>query len=64
MSKIMDETIFFSLWFISQNSLWKLSTFRGYKAIYSRVCEKCKKSFFCETEGSSDSLAIGKSRKF
>ena len=35
--KIVDESIFFSLRFLSQNSLWKLSTFRGYKGIYSRV---------------------------
>ena len=39
----------FSLWFISQNSLWKLSTFCGYKGIYSRVCEECEKLFFCKT---------------
>ena len=26
----------FSLGFLSQNSLWKLFTFRGYKVIYSR----------------------------
>ena len=35
--KIVDESIFFSLGFFSQNSLWKLSTFRGYKGIYCRV---------------------------
>ena len=40
---------FFSLWFISQNSLWNLSTFYGYKGIYSRVCEECEKLFFCKT---------------
>ena len=31
---------YFSLGFLSQNSLWKLSTFRGYKGIYSRVYEE------------------------
>ena len=34
----------FSLGFLSQNSLWKLSTFRGYKGIYSRVCMECEES--------------------
>ena len=34
----------FSLEFLSQNSLWKLSTFRGYKGIYSRVCMECEES--------------------
>ena len=38
----------FSLGFFSQNSLWKLSTFRGYKGIYNRVCEECEKSFFLQ----------------
>ena len=33
---------YFSLGFLSQNSLWKLSTFRGYKGIYSRLCMECK----------------------
>ena len=38
MYKIVDELIFFfSLRFLSQNSLWKLSTFREYEGIYSRV---------------------------
>ena len=35
---------YFSLGFLSQNSLWKLSTFRGYKGIYSRVYQECKES--------------------
>ena len=47
----------FSLRFLSQNSLWKLSTFRGYKGIYSRIREECEKSFFCKIEHSSDSLS-------
>ena len=47
----------FSLGFLSQNSLWKLSTFCGYKGIYSRVCEECEMSNFCKTGCSSDSLS-------
>ena len=41
----------FSLGFFSQNSLWKLSTFREYKGIYSRVCEECEKTFFSAKQG-------------
>ena len=44
----------FSLGFLSQNSLWKFSTFRGYKGIYSNVCEECERSFFYKTGHSSD----------
>ena len=44
--KIVDESILFSLEFFSQNSLWKLSTFRGYKGIYSRVYEECERLVF------------------
>ena len=40
MMKIVDELILF----FSRVSLWKLSTFRGYKGIYSRVYEECKES--------------------
>ena len=36
----------FSLGFLSQNSLWKFSTFRGYKGIYSMVSEECEQSVF------------------
>ena len=36
----------FSLGFLSQNSLWKLSTFCGYKGIYSRVSEECEQLGF------------------
>ena len=46
---------YFSLGFLSQNSLWKLSTFRGYKGIYSSVCEKCEKSVFIQTGYAGDS---------
>ena len=56
MIKIMDESILFSLGFLSQNSLWKLSTFRGYKGIYSRVCKECEKLVFIQT-GHSGNLA-------
>ena len=34
----------FSQEFFSRNSLWKLSTFRGYKGIYSRVCIEYEES--------------------
>ena len=43
----------FSLGFLSQNSLWKPSTFCGYKGIYNSVCEECKKSVFTQTGHSS-----------
>ena len=36
----------FSLGFLSQNSLWKLSTFHGNKGIYSKVYEEYEKSVF------------------
>ena len=45
MSKILDESILV----FSRVSLWKLSTFRGYKGIYSSIREECEKSFFCKT---------------
>ena len=48
---------YFSLGFLSQNSLWKLSTFRGYKGIYNSVCEECEKSGFIQTGHSSDSAS-------
>ena len=54
----------FSLGFFSQNSLWKLSTFRRYMGIYSRVREECEKSFFHKIGCSSDSFATRMSRKF
>ena len=57
MSKIVDESIYFSLGFLSQNSLWKLFTFHGYKGIYSRVHEECEKSLFCKTGHSGDSVS-------
>ena len=51
----------FSLGFLSQNSLQKLSTFNGYKGIYSRVREECEKSFFYKIGHSSNSLSSGMS---
>ena len=47
----------FSLEFLSQNSLWTLFTFRGYKGIYSSVCEECEKSIFIQTGYSDDSAS-------
>ena len=56
--KIVDESIlFFSRVSLSQNSLWKLSTFRGYKGIYSGVYEECKKSCFNQTGYSGNSTS-------
>ena len=45
----------FSLGFLSQNSLWRLSTYHRYKGIYSGVFEECKKSGFNQTGHSGDS---------
>ena len=50
MSKIVDESILV----LSLKILWKLSTFRGYKGIYSRVREEFEKSFFYKTRHSGD----------
>ena len=47
----------FSLGFFPQNSLWKLSTFCGYKSIYSGVYEECKKSCFNQTGHFGDSAS-------
>ena len=58
----MSQSCFF-LGFLSQNSLWKLSIFRGYKGIYTRVREECEKSLFLQNRVSSDSFAIGISRE-
>ena len=46
MMKIVDKSILFSLGFLSQDSFWKLSTFRECKGIYSSVYEECEKSVF------------------
>ena len=47
----------FSLEFLFQNSLWKLSTFHGYKSIYSGVCKECEKSVFIQIGHSGDSVS-------
>ena len=41
----MDESILFFSRVSLSKFLWKLSTFRGYKGIYSGVYEECEKSF-------------------
>ena len=45
----MDESILFSLGFLSQNSLWKLSLNCGYKGIYIVGWEGMWKVIFCQT---------------
>ena len=45
----MDESILFSLGFLSQNSLWKLSLNRGYKGIYIVGWEGMWNVIFCQT---------------
>ena len=47
----------FSLGFLSQNSLWKLFTFCGYKGIYSGVYEECEKSYFNQIKHSGNSTS-------
>ena len=47
----------FSLGFLSQNSLWKLLTFLRDEGIYSRVCEECEKSFFYKIAHSGESAS-------
>ena len=49
--KIVDELILF----FSRVFLWKLSTFRGYKGIYSRMYEECERSGFKQTGHFGDS---------
>ena len=51
MMKIVDESILFFSRFLSQNSLWKLSTFHGYKGIYILGCAWNVKSQFCNKQG-------------
>ena len=45
----MNESILFSLGFLSQNSLWKLSLNRGYKSIYIVGWEGMWNVIFCQT---------------
>ena len=44
----MDESILFSLGFLSQNSLWKLSLNHGYKGIYIVGWEGMWNVIFCQ----------------
>ena len=62
--KIVDESILLFSRVSLSNSHWELSTFRGYKGIYSRVCEECEKSFFYKIGCSGNSLATGTSCEF
>ena len=48
--KSVDESILFSLGFLSQNSIWKLSIFRGYKGLYIVGCVWNAKSQFCNKQ--------------
>ena len=57
MMKLWISQSYFSLGFLSQNSLWKLFTFRGYKGIYSNVSEECEKLVFIQTGHSCDSAS-------
>ena len=50
----MDESILFSLGFLSQNSLWNLSLNRGYKGIYIIGWEGMWKVRFSQAGYSSD----------
>ena len=61
----MDESILFSLGFLSQNSLWKLSQNREYKGIYiySRARRNVKSQFFPNRVFWRLDLAIGLSRE-
>ena len=55
----------FSLWFLSQNSLWKLFTFHGYKSLYIIRWEGMwKVNFFLNRVVWRLGLATGLSRKF
>ena len=55
--KIMDESILFFSRVSLSNSLWTLTTFCGYKGIYSRVYEECERSGFNQTGHSGDSTS-------
>ena len=53
----MDKLILvFSRISLSKFSMEAL-TFRGYKGIYSSVCEECEKSVFIQTRHSGDSAS-------
>ena len=53
----MDESILFSLGFLSQNSLWKLYLNHGYKGIYIVRWEGIWKVIFCQI-GCSGGLTL------
>ena len=55
--KLWMSQFCFSLEFLSQNFLWKLSTYCGYKDIYSGVCEECEKIVFIQI-GHSGNLTL------
>ena len=59
----MDKSILFSLGFLSQNSLWKLSLNHGYKGIY-RVRRTVTSQFFPNKVFWRLDLATGLSREF
>ena len=59
----MDKSILFSLGFLSQNSLWKLSLNHGYKGIY-RVRRTVTSQFFPNKVFWQLDLAIGLTREF
>ena len=60
----MDESILFSLGFLSQNSLWKLSLNHGYKGKYIRVRRNVKSYILPNRVFWRLDLATGLSRKF
>ena len=62
----MNESILFSLGFLSQNSLWKLSLNRGYKGIYiySRVKRNVKSHILPNRVFWQLDFATGLSREF
>ena len=53
----MDESILFSLGFLSQNSLWKLSINREYKGIYIVGWKGMWKVIFCQTGFSGELIS-------
>ena len=62
----MDESILFSLVFLSQNSFWKFSLNRGYKGIYiySRVKRNVKSHILPNRVFWQLDLVTGLSREF
>ena len=60
----MDESILFSLGFLSQNSFWKLHLNRGYKGIYSRVRRNVKSHILPNRVFLRLDLATGLSHEF